>query len=120
MAATVSAQVTFTCTGGTNFEGNEGVAKLFDSNRETKYCGNCGNDVYALIEASEPVYVWGYDMTTANDNESFDRCIGKWQLFATNDATVAADPSATGWIALSDLGRNEMVQRKNFYTQRFF
>ncbi len=120
MAATVSAQVTFTCTGGTNFEGNEGVAKLFDSNRETKYCGNCGNDVYALIEASEPVYVWGYDMTTANDNVDYDRCIGKWQLFGTNDATVAADPSAAGWVALSDLGRNEMVQRKNYFTQRFF
>ena len=120
MTVTVSAQVTFTCTGGTNFEGDEGVAKLFDSNRETKYCGNCGNDVYALIEASEPVYVWGYDMTTANDNEAYDRCIGKWQLFGTNDAAVAADPSAAGWVALSDLGRNEMVQRKNYFTQRFF
>ena len=120
MVLTASAQVTYTCTAGTNFEGNEGVAKLFDGNVDTKFCGNCGNDVYALVTASEPVYVWGYDMTTANDNEAYDRCVGKWQLFGTNDATVAANPGAEGWVALSDLGRNEMVQRKNFYTQRFF
>ena len=120
MAATVSAQVTYTCTAGTNFDGGEGVAKLFDGNENTKFCGNCGNDVYALVTASEPVYVWGYDMTTANDNETYDRCVGKWQLFGTNDATVGANPDAEGWVTLSDLGRNELVQRKNFYTQRFF
>ncbi|MBR6140701.1 MAG: hypothetical protein IKQ37_02905 [Bacteroidaceae bacterium] len=120
MAATVSAQVTYTCTAGTNFDGGEGVTKLFDGNENTKFCGNCGNDVYALVTASEPVYVWGYDMTTANDNETYDRCVGKWQLFGTNDATVGANPDAEGWVTLSDLGRNEMVQRKNFYTQRFF
>ena len=120
MAATVSAQVTYTCTAGTNFDGDEGIAKLFDNNENTKFCGNAGDDVYALFTASEPVYAWGYEMTTANDNEAYDRCVGKWQLFGTNDATVGANASAEGWVSLSDLGRNELVQRKNFYTQRFF
>ena len=55
MAATVSAQVTYTCTAGTNYDGGEGIAKLFDNNVNTKFCGNCGNDVYALFTASEPV-----------------------------------------------------------------
>ena len=68
MVATVSAQVTYTCTAGTNFDGNEGVAKLFDGNENTKFCGNTGADVYALFTASEPVYAWGYDMTTANSS----------------------------------------------------
>ena len=45
MAATVSAQVTYTCTAGTNFDGGEGVAKLFDNNVETKFCGNPGDGV---------------------------------------------------------------------------
>ena len=120
MAATVSAQVTYTCTAGTNFDGGEGVAKLFDNNVETKYCGSPGNDVYALFTASEPVYVWGYDITTANDNEAYGRLIGKWTLYGTNDATVGDDVSSDGWVALSDFGRNNMIQRKNFYTQRFF
>ena len=120
MAATVSAQVTYTCTAGTNFDGGEGVAKLFDNNVETKFCGNPGDGVYALFTASDPVYVWGYDITTANDNEAYGRVIGKWTLYGTTDAAVGADPNAEGWVTLSDLGRNNMVQRKNFYTQRFF
>ena len=120
MAATVSAQVTYTCTAGTNFDGGEGIAKLFDNDVNTKFCGNTGSDVYALVTASEPVYVWGYDMTTANDNELYGRLIGKWTLYGTNDPAVATEPTAEGWVALSDLGRNNMIQRKNFYTQRFF
>ena len=120
MAATVSAQVTYTCTAGAKYGEGEGIDKLFDNNVDTKYCGDSGNGIFALFTASEPVYVWGYEMTTANDNEAYDRCVGKWQLFGTNDATVGANPDAEGWVALSDLGRNEMVQRKNFYTQRFF
>jgi hypothetical protein len=120
MAATVSAQVTFTCTAGAKYGEGEGIDKLFDNNNNTKYCGDSGDGVYALVTASEPVYVWGYEMTTANDNEAYDRCVGKWQLYGTNDATVGANADAEGWVALSDLGRNEMVQRKDFYTQRFF
>lgn len=120
MAATVSAQVTYTCTAGTDFDGGEGTAKLFDNNVNTKFCGNAGNGTYALFTASEPVYVWGYDITTANDNETYGRLIGKWTLYGTNDATVGGDVDAEGWVALSDLGRNNMIQRKNFYTQRFF
>lgn len=120
MAATVSAQVTYTCTAGTNFDGNEGVAKLFDGNENTKFCGNTGSDVYALVTASEPVYVWGYEMTTANDNEAYGRLLKQWVLYGTNDPDVAANPDAEGWVTLSDLGENNLVQKKNFYTQRFF
>ena len=120
MAATVSAQVTYTCTAGTNFDGSEGTAKLFDNDVNTKFCGNTGSDVYALVTASEPVYVWGYDMTTANDNEAYGRLLKHWALYGTNDPAVAVDPTAEGWVTLSDLGKNDMVQKKNFYTQRFF
>ena len=122
MAATVSAQVTYTVTAGTGFGNNsEGnIANIFDNNTATKYCGNGGDGVYALVTASQPVYVWAYEMTTANDNETYGRCIKKWTLYGTNDATVAANPDATGWVTLSDLGNNNYVQQKNFYTQRFF
>ena len=120
MVATVSAQVTYTCTAGTNYDGNEGVAKLFDGNENTKFCGNTGADVYALFTASEPVYAWGYDMTTANDNEAYGRLLKQWTLYGTNDAEVGANPDADGWVVLSDLGENNLVQKKNFFTQRFF
>ncbi|MBO7119544.1 MAG: hypothetical protein J6W03_04425 [Bacteroidaceae bacterium] len=120
MAATVTAQVTYTATAGTDFEGGEGTAKLFDNDVNTKFCGNTGSDVYVLVTASEPVFVWGYEMTTASDTETYGRLLKQWALYGTNDETVAADPAAEGWVALSDLGENNLVQRKNFYTQRFF
>ena len=127
MAATVSAQVTFTYVSGqgNGNAGNEGMEKLFDKNSDgsaitsTKYCGNTGTDVYAIVEASEAVYVWGYDFTTANDNNG-GRLVKQWVLSGTNDAAVAADPNAEGWVTLSNLGNNSAVQGENFYTQRFF
>ena len=90
MAATVSAQVTFTCTAGKNFGQGEGIDKLFDGNTGTKYCNNAGDGCYALVTASEPVYVWGYDMTTANDNLSNQgqgyRLVKKWTLYSNAKA----------------------------------
>ena len=116
------AQVTFTCTGGKNYgQGGEGdIKNIFDGETNTKYCANAGDDVYALVTASEAVYLYGYELTTANDNEKYGRCLKQWQVFGTNDAAVAADANAEGWVTLSDFGNNNMVARKNFYTQRFF
>ena len=120
MAATVSAQVTYTITGKSEGSGEKDISNIFDDNINTKYCGNGGDGVYALLTASEPVYVWAYEMTTANDNEKYGRCIKKWSLFGTNDQAVAADPNASGWVALSDLGETSIVNQKNYYTQRIF
>ena len=120
MTATTSAQVTYTCTAGTDFNEYEGIAKLFDGDTDTKFCGNAGDNVYALVTASEPVFVWGYEMTTANDNEDYGRLLTQWVLYGTNDPDVATDPDASGWVTLSDPGENGIVQMRNFYTQRFF
>jgi hypothetical protein len=114
------AQVTFTCTGGTNFDGGEGMAKMFDGNTNTKFFEASGSDFYALVTASEPVYVWGYDWTTADDNESQGRLPKRWTLYGTNDEAVASDPGSGAWVMLSDLGQNDWIQQKNFFTQRFF
>ena len=123
-AAVSSAQVTFTCTAGKNFGGDEGIDKMFDGNTGTKYCGDAGDGIYALVTASQPVYVWGYDMTTANDNLGNQsqgyRLVKRWTLYGTNDADVASDANAAGWVALSDLGRNDFIQKENWSKHRFF
>ena len=111
--------VTFTCTAGKNFGQGEGIDKMFDLNCNTKYCNNAGSDCYALVTASEPVFVWGYDLTTANDNNN-GRKVTKWSLYGTNDETVAADPNAEGWVTLSNMDKNGYIEGKNWYTQRFF
>ena len=119
--------VEFTCTAkqGNNGTASEGMEKLFDGVYTTKYCGNASNvsganPVYAIVEASEAIYVWGYDMTTAEDNELYGRCVTGWTLYGSNDAAAATDANHSSWSKLSDLGTNSFVQRKNYYTQRFF
>ena len=129
MAATMSAQdVTFTYKSGNgnNNNSNELMDKLFDRDSNgnpilqgSKYCGYTGDNIYAIVEASEPVYVWGYDFTTANDNDG-GRRVTRWTLSGTNDAGVAADPNAAGWVTLSAPSKNDWVQGENFYKQRFF
>ncbi len=114
------AQVDFTCTAGANYGMKEGIDKMFDDNINTKFCGNTGDGTYALVAASEPVYVWGYELTTANDNERYGRLVTRWTLCGTNDESVANDPNAEGWVTLSGFGANKFVQQKNFNTQRFF
>lgn len=89
MAAAMSAQVTFTCTAGAKYGQGEGIQKLFDGNTGTKYCGDANDGVYALVTASEPVYVWGYDWTTGNDNAENGgqgyRLCKRWTVYGTND-----------------------------------
>lgn len=120
MATVSPAQVDFTCTAGANYGGNEGIDKMFDDNVNTKFCGGASDNTYALVTASEPVYVWGYEMTTANDNEQYGRMVERWTVCGTNDENVANDPNAAGWVTLSGFGSNKFVQRRDFYTQRFF
>ena len=119
------AEVTYTCTAGKNFGQNEGIDKMFDNNTGTKYCGGAGDDCWALVTASEPVYVRAYETTTANDNkESGGRCARHWALYGTNDEAVAADANSEGWVTLSDLDNNpwpaDLIPKENFYTQRFY
>ena len=122
---TMQAEVTYTCTAGKDFNGGEGIDKMFDGRLDTKYCGNGGDDCWALVEASEAVYVRAYETTTANDSKKFGgRCPRHWALYGTNDPEVAKDASSTGWVTLSDLDNNpypaDLIPQENFYNQRFY
>lgn len=122
---TMQAEVTYKCTAGKNFGEGEGIDKMFDGRLDTKYCGNGGDDCWALVEASEAVYVRAYETTTANDNrESNGRCPRHWALYGTNDPDVAKDASSAGWVTLSDLDNNpypaDLIPKENFYNQRFY
>ncbi|MCF0197571.1 MAG: hypothetical protein HUK03_10180, partial [Bacteroidaceae bacterium] len=119
MALASPAQVTFTCTAGQDYGNNEGCQKAFDHDKNTKWCKAQSDASYALFTASQPVYVWGYEFTTANDNESFTRLVRGWKLYATNDAYVASKANSDEWIEIS-AWENSCVQSKNFATFRFF
>ena len=83
MAATVSAQVTFTCTAGKNFGQGEGIDKLFDGNKETKWCVDKYHKMWFVEFMSwEPINVDSYGIITANDTEAFPgRNPKNWKLY---------------------------------------
>lgn len=122
MAATINAQVTFTCTAGQNYGTNEGSDKVFDGNVNTKWCTDTGeNDgSYALFTASEAINVWGYKLTTANDNDVYGRELRAWELYATNDEAVANDRNSSGWVSLSKYNNSGVIARLNFHEQLFY
>ncbi len=74
MATSSYAGITFKAVGGsasnTDVSG-EGWENVCDGDTATKWCQKAQSGCYAIIEASEPTYVIGYKMTTANDNEKF-------------------------------------------------
>lgn len=113
------AEVTYTCTAGKNFGDREGIDKMFDGDTSTKLCKAPGADCYALVAASEAVYVRGYETTTANDNKGNDRSPHKWGLYGTNDEAVASDANSAGWVTLSEQD-NDLIPKENYYTQRFY
>ena len=94
VAATMSAQVTFTVHGGTGYKTDEGCDKAFDNDLGTKWLAGDG-DSYVDLVASENVRIMGFTYVTANDNKQYGRLPKEWEFFASNDATAMDDPLGT-------------------------
>ena len=91
MLSAAQAQVTFECIGGTGFNDGEGCAKAFDGDLGTKWGMYTGGDKFAVVKASEPIYVTGYTLVNANDNEIENRDIKEWEIFGTNNDSIATN-----------------------------
>lgn len=116
--AVLSAQVTFTATGGDQDKESEGYAKALDHDLETKwYLG--GNDKCLLFEASETVQLTGYTFVTGNDNSSYGRCPKEWEIFGSNDAEAATDKTHASWESISYVRGDVVIQNEN-YTAYYF
>ena len=99
MLSAAQAQVTFECIGGTGFNDGEGCAKAFDGDLGTKWGMYTGGDKFAVVKASEPIYVTGYTLVNANDNEKENRDIKEWEIFGTNNDSIATNNTTKpdGW-----------------------
>ena len=118
MAATMSAQVTFTVHGGTKFkEGSEGCEKAFDNNLSTKWSG--GQDSYVIFEASQSIQFTGYTFVTANDNSTYGRSPKEWEIFGSNDAGALSNSDHSSWESLTYVRGNNVIQHEN-YTSYYF
>lgn len=97
ISAAQAQQVTFKCIGGTGFNDGEGCAKAFDGDLGTKWGMYSGGDKFAVVEATEPVYLTGYTLVNADNSDNQD--IKEWELWGTNDKDIATKntTSTTGW-----------------------
>ena len=103
-------QVTFTAIEGSDWTDAEGSAKAFDGNLNTKWCKGAKNEVdkcYLMLEASEPTYIQGFKMTTANDNtDDRGRVPGEYTIFGSNDKTQ--------WDVIYHQKEDNLIEDKNF------
>ena len=103
-------QVTFTAIEGSDWTDAEGSAKAFDRNLNTKWCKGANRDVnqcYLMLEASEPTYIQGFKMTTANDNtDDRGRVPGEYTIFGSNDKTQ--------WDVIYHQKEDNLIEDKNF------
>ena len=112
LAVSISAmcQVTFTAIEGSDWTDAEGSAKAFDRNLNTKWCKGANRDVnqcYLMLEASEPTYIQGFKMTTANDNtDDRGRVPGEYTIFGSNDKTQ--------WDVIYHQKEDNLIEDKNF------
>lgn len=111
-AVSISAmcQVTFIAVGGSDWTDGEGSAKAFDGNLNTKWCKGANPEVdkcYLMLEASEPTYIQGFKMTTANDNtDDRGRVPGEYTIFGSNDKTQ--------WDVIYHQKEDNLIEDKNF------
>ncbi len=110
IAATTSAQVTFTALNGTDGYNDEDIPCLFDG-LSSKWCANASG-AWFTFEASEPITLTGYAMRTGSDGETDNnnRNPKSWTIYGSNDNS--------SWTQIQQVTDNTDMdgkQQKTFY-----
>ena len=93
--------------------------KLVDGNRNQKWEGDAGNDMWCIFKTSVPIKATSYTLTTGGDNERYGgRNWKNWTVyggnFANDNAAKAAVRSTEGgWVALDIRENDDILQDKN-------
>ena len=104
--------VQYTVLEGSGGFSGEGHANLFDGNTSTKWCVKSSGTLYVVFSTDSPVFVSGYDMTTANDNASNSgRNPKTWTLYGCND--YAAD-GGSSWVQIHSVANDNTLQDVNY------
>ena len=100
--------VTFTIIDG-NLKGNnkEEYTNLIDGNIYTKWCCVVNQTAYVVIEASEPINIVGYTITTGADAATYtNRNPKSWVLFGCND--YDAEKKSGTWTVIDTVTDGNM------------
>lgn len=107
--------------GSVGFSSGEDYDKIVDGNTSTKWClnGGEGNTVYNIFHASQPIFVTGYKITTANDNASYaGRNPRSWTLYgSTADSNPGKDDAS--WEVIASVSRDTKLKDVNYTTYTY-
>ena len=104
-----NAQVTLTYVSGSSGFNGETAENLFDGKTGTKWCGPCNNEspAYVIFKASEPCWLNGYTITTANDTKDYSgRNPKDWKIYGSNDRNT--------WTELVTVSNDDKLQGENY------
>lgn len=93
--------------------------RLVDGNKNEKWEGSAGNDMWCIFKTSLPIKAASYTLTTGGDNESYhNRNWKDWAVcggnFANDEAALnAARGSEGGWVALDIRVDDNILQDQN-------
>lgn len=84
--------------------GSETYSNLLDGTADTKWCCSFTNPSYVIFKTSEPVYVKGYSIWTANDSSqsSGARNPKAWTLSGCNDYNET-DKTGGTWVTIHEV-----------------
>ncbi len=112
MAYAEEAPVTYTAISGTaGFQG-ESYENIFDGSTSSKWCAtmNTTKGLEVIFQTSRPISVWGYSITTANDNaKEKGRNPKSWVLYGSND-----EGSDKVWTVIDQVKDDALLQDQNF------
>lgn len=92
---------------------------LVDGNKNQKWEGNAGNDMWCIFKTSVPIKATSYTLTTGGDNATNGgRNWKNWTVFggnfANDNAAKTADRSTEGgWVALDIRENDNILQDQN-------
>ena len=110
---TESQSVALTALSGST-TGGEGYDKLVDGKTNTKW--GSGTSGYVVVKASQPVFMAGYSLTTANDTRSYSgRNWKNWVIYGANfenDSEATSDSAA--WKQVTSVTNDTKLQAANY------
>ncbi len=102
-ASTEQPTVQYTVLEGSGGFSGEGHENLFDGDIATKWCVTMRGTLFVIFKTDSPVFVSGFDITTANDNaKETGRNPKNWTLYACNDYLAGGSQPEEGTTASND------------------
>ena len=118
-SASTEQTIQYTVLGGSGGAPGERYGNIFDGNVDTKWCETLNGCLYVIFSTDSPVNVSGYNITTANDNASFNgRNPKNWTLYGSS-AESNPGKNSDSWQEIHCVTDDYILQDVNYTTYHY-